>query len=229
MHNRVPYPVAARGLLRASLLDAACDQLTERRWANVTMADVALAAGVSRQTLYKQFGSREEFARVLVIRETDRLLSAVEKAISVHREDLVGALVGAFDVLVHAPADNALIRAVVYEQGAEELLTLLTAGRDTSLVELMAEHLTRLVLAGWPRLDRNVVGALSECLVCLAVGYTVWPNDASSVGRAPVAAILGPYVERLTEHHTAPASSESKALTSALRSPSAPDSGSGWS
>jgi AcrR family transcriptional regulator len=168
------------------------------------MTDVALAAGVSRQTLYKQFGSREEFARVLVIRETDRLLFAVEKAISAHREDLAGALVGAFDVLVQAPTDNALVRAVVHGQGAEELLAVLTDGRDRSLVGLMTEHLTQLVVGGWPRLDLRVAGALSECLVRLAVGYTVLPNGAYSVEHAPVAALLGPYVERLIEDHTAP-------------------------
>jgi AcrR family transcriptional regulator len=202
---RAPYHVAARELLRTSLLDAACDQLIARRWTEVTMADVALAAGVSRQTLYKQFGSREELGRVLVTRETDRLLSVVEKAVNVHREDLASALVGAFDVLVQAQADNALARAFVHEHGAGELLALLTAGRGRSLVELVTEHLTQLVLANWPRLDRRVAGALSECLVRLAVGYAVSPNGALSVGHAPVAALLGPYVKRLIEDHTAPA------------------------
>jgi AcrR family transcriptional regulator len=204
MQNCVPYPVAARELLRTGLLDAACDQLHKRRWANVTMGDVALAAGVSRQTLYKQFGSREEFARVLVIRETDRLLSAVGEAVNAHREDLLSALVGAFDVLVQAPADNAIVRAVVHGQGAEELLALLTAGRDRWPVELMTEHLTQLVLAGWPRLDQRAARGLSECLVRLAVGYAVLPSGGFSVGHTPVV-VLGPYVERLIEDHTAPA------------------------
>ena len=69
--RRQPYPVAARELLRSSLLDAACEELRQRRWSDVTMAEVALAAGVSRQTLYKEFGSREEFAQALVLREAD--------------------------------------------------------------------------------------------------------------------------------------------------------------
>ena len=53
--QRVPYSVAARELLRNTLLDAACHELQSRRWAEITMADIALAAGVSRQTLYKEF------------------------------------------------------------------------------------------------------------------------------------------------------------------------------
>ncbi len=205
MQNGIPYHVAARELLRDSLLDAACDQLNKHRWANVTMAEVALAAGVSRQTLYKQFGSREEFARVLVIREVGRLLSAVESAVSAHCEDLASALVGAFDVLVQAPADNALVRAAAHGQGAEELLAVLTDERGVSLVELMTEHLTQLVVDRWPRLDRRVAGTLGECLVRLAVGYIALPNRASSAKHAPVAALLSPYVDQLVEDYTASA------------------------
>lgn len=70
--ERIPYSLAARELLRNTLLDAACDELQDRRWANITMADIARSAGVSRQTLYKEFGSRDEFAQALVLREAER-------------------------------------------------------------------------------------------------------------------------------------------------------------
>ena len=42
------------------------------------MAEVARAAGVSRQTLYKEFGTRQEFAQAFVLREADRFLGDVE-------------------------------------------------------------------------------------------------------------------------------------------------------
>src|SRR5271166_2461590 len=82
--QRVPYSVAARALLRNTLLDAACHELESRHWADITMADIAVAAGVSRQTLYKEFGSREEFAQVLVMREAERFLDAVARAVKEH-------------------------------------------------------------------------------------------------------------------------------------------------
>ncbi|MGO4752750.1 TetR family transcriptional regulator, partial [Streptomyces sp. 2MCAF27] len=41
---------------RESLLDAAFTALADRPWAVVRMVDVAVAAGVSRQTLYNEFG-----------------------------------------------------------------------------------------------------------------------------------------------------------------------------
>ena len=76
-----PYAVAARELLRDTLLDAARRELEGRGWNEVTMAEIAAAAGVSRQTLYKEFGSRDEFAQVFVVREGERFLRAVEGAL----------------------------------------------------------------------------------------------------------------------------------------------------
>src|SRR5271168_2879012 len=93
---RVPYPVAAPELLRNTLLDAACAELATRPWAEVTMAHIARAAGVSRQTLYKEFGSRDEFAQTFVLREADGFIGAVEGALDAHLEDPQAALTAAF-------------------------------------------------------------------------------------------------------------------------------------
>ncbi len=53
------YPTAARQLLRDTLLDAMRELMAEREWGQISMAEVARVAGVSRQTLYKEFGTRQ--------------------------------------------------------------------------------------------------------------------------------------------------------------------------
>ena len=90
--ERIPYSLAARQLLRDTLLDAACDELQERRWADITMADIARAAGVSRQTLYKEFGSRDEFSQALVLREAERFLLAVRGAVHANLDNPARAM-----------------------------------------------------------------------------------------------------------------------------------------
>ena len=79
---RTPYPQAARRLLRETLFGAARDELQQRAWSEITMSDVAGAAGVSRQTLYKEFGSRDEFAQAFVIHEGERFLDGVDAAVT---------------------------------------------------------------------------------------------------------------------------------------------------
>jgi len=194
--EQVPYSVAARELLRNTLLDAARNQLHNRQWADVTMADIALAAGVSRQTLYKEFGSRDEFTQVLVMRETDRFLLAVEDAVNAHLDDPASALAAAFDVFLQAAAENPLVHAIVHGHGAEELLALFTT-HGKPLVERAAERLTAVILAAWPRLAREDAETLSECLVRLAISYAALPKGPTSMSAASVATLLGPYIEQL--------------------------------
>ncbi len=109
MSARTPYAVAARELLRDTLFDAARHELEQRAWSEVTMADVAAAAGVSRQTLYKEFGSRDEFAQAFVLREADGFIGAVEGALDAHLEDPRAALTAAFGLFLdgrrRGPAD----------------------------------------------------------------------------------------------------------------------------
>jgi AcrR family transcriptional regulator len=194
--QRVPYSVAARELLRNTLLDAACHELEGRRWADITMADIATAAGVSRQTLYKEFGSREEFAQELVLREAERFLGSVDGAVKARLHDASAALAAAFEVFLTAAAENPLVSAIVHEEGAEELLALFTT-HGSPLVERAAERLTTVMVSGWPLIKHEDAELLSDCLVRLAISYAALPKGSADATAAEVATLLGPYVERL--------------------------------
>jgi AcrR family transcriptional regulator len=67
---------------RESLLDAAYTALARRPWSAVRMVEVAAAAGVSRQTLYNEFGSKEGLARALVRRAADAYIAGVDRALA---------------------------------------------------------------------------------------------------------------------------------------------------
>jgi AcrR family transcriptional regulator len=194
--ERVPYALAARDLLRNTLLDAALEELRRRNWGEITMAEIALSAGVSRQTLYKEFGSREEFARALALRETDRFLICAEQAVRTHLDDPERALSAAFDVFLKAAAENPLVHATVSGGGAAELLALFTT-QGKPLVELATERLAAVMMAGWPQVSTADAALLSECLVRLAISYAALPTDPSSMTATSVATLLGPYIERL--------------------------------
>jgi AcrR family transcriptional regulator len=188
--------VAARELLRNTLLDAACHELESRQWADITMADIAVAAGVSRQTLYKEFGSREEFAQVLVLREAESFLDAVEKSVNEHLIDPAKALASALDLFLTEAAENPLLRAVVMEEGAEELLALLTT-HGKPLVERAADRLTEVMVSGWPLMKRRDAELLSDVLVRLAISYAALPSGPARDTAARLSSVLEPYVQKL--------------------------------
>jgi len=190
-----PYAVAARELLRTTLLDAMREQLRTRAWADVRMADVARAAGVSRQTLYKEFGSRHDLAQAYVLREVDRFLGAVEEAVTAHLDDPTTALAAAFDVFLAAAADDPLVRAVVAGEGGDELLPLVTT-QGRPVLERATEQLAALLLRGFPALAAPDATLLAECVARLAISFAALPAGPSGMTGGSVAVLLGPYVQR---------------------------------
>ncbi|MYR45515.1 TetR/AcrR family transcriptional regulator [Streptomyces sp. SID5910] len=97
---------------RESLLDAAYTALARRPWSAVRMVDVAAAAGVSRQTLYNEFGSKEGLGRALVRREADGYLAGVERALSA-LGDPRERLTATAEWTTAAAGENALVRAML--------------------------------------------------------------------------------------------------------------------
>ncbi|WP_432054278.1 TetR/AcrR family transcriptional regulator [Streptomyces sp. bgisy022] len=97
---------------RESLLDAAYAALAHRPWSGVRMVDVAAAAGVSRQTLYNEFGSKDGLARALVRREVDAYLAGVDRAVTA-QGDRRERLTAAAEWTVAAARENPLVRAVL--------------------------------------------------------------------------------------------------------------------
>ncbi|MFC5212438.1 TetR/AcrR family transcriptional regulator [Streptomyces coerulescens] len=105
---------------RESLLDAAYTALARRPWSAVRMVDVAAAAGVSRQTLYNEFGSKEGLARALVRREADGYLAGVDRALATP-SDARDRLTAAAEWTAGLARDNALVRAMLTGCWSERL------------------------------------------------------------------------------------------------------------
>ncbi|MEJ7817995.1 MAG: TetR family transcriptional regulator [Thermoleophilaceae bacterium] len=191
----VPYPTAARELLRNTLLDAMRELMRERPWGEVSMADVASVAGVSRQTLYKEFGSRQDFAQAFVLREADRFLGDVEQALGAHAHDPGEALSAALEVFLRAAADDPFVRMITSGDGDGELLPLLTV-RGEPLFVHATERLTSVLVAQWPRVREHDARRLADCVVRLAVSYAASPAGAPEVTAAETSRLLEPFVRQ---------------------------------
>ncbi|MFF5647908.1 TetR/AcrR family transcriptional regulator [Streptomyces collinus] len=105
---------------RESLLDAAYTALVRRPWSAVRMVDVAAAAGVSRQTLYNEFGSKDGLARALVRREADGYLAGVDRALAGYSEPR-DRLTATAEWTASAARDNILVRAMLTGCWSERL------------------------------------------------------------------------------------------------------------
>ena len=188
------YPVAAKRLLRETLLDAADGLLDERPWAKISMGEVARRAGVSRQTLYNEFGGRREFAEAFILREAERLLAGPELQIANHPEDPRAAITGAVRTFLEAAARNRLLQSMVSEPD-DGLLALVTT-RDAVLT-VAVDRLAGLIERTWPGVDGAAARRLTETVVRLGISHATLPTGTPERTARDVAAVLGPHIEAL--------------------------------
>jgi AcrR family transcriptional regulator len=170
--------------IREALLDAAYDTAVTTGWQRARMADVAAAAGVSRQTLYDQFGGRDGLATALALRETARFLDGVEAAVDRHTDDIGRAVESAAAYSLEAARDNPLVRSILTEDGDAGLLPYLTTRAQPWLAVAtarLAEHLAR----RWPEVEASDV---AEVVVRLTLSYIVSPGPDAAARIAAVAA-----------------------------------------
>jgi AcrR family transcriptional regulator len=192
--ERAPYPVAARQLLRETLFASAREELQERAWSEITMGEVASAAGVSRQTLYKEFGSRDEFAQAFVIHEGERFLDAVEAAVREHLDDPHAAVGAALGVFLRSAGEDALVRILLSDDGTGGMLPLVTT-QGMPVVHWATARLTAVIQEGWPQAPATKAQLLAESLVRLAISYVTAPAAPPEETAARAGELLGPFID----------------------------------
>jgi AcrR family transcriptional regulator len=146
MPNPSKFRESVRTLLRDRLLDAAQSITVESGWAAVTMAKIADLAGVSRQTVYNEFGTKPELADALVVRELMGFLDVVRTRLLAH-DDPVDGLRDACTAALALAEENPLVRAALSSANStdNDLLPLLTTdsqGLINTAVDVVAGVIT---------------------------------------------------------------------------------------
>lgn len=193
--GRTPYAEAARELLRQTLFGAARDELAQRPWSEVTMSDIAGAAGVSRQTLYKEFGNRNEFGLAFVINEGEHFLDEVDQAVIANQEDPRAAVAAALELFLSTAGEDPLIKMLLSDDGTGGMLPFVTT-QGMPVVQWATARLATTIEAGWPQAPKADVLLLSEALVRLAISYITAPSESPDTIASSVADLLGPFIDR---------------------------------
>ncbi|KRQ20851.1 TetR family transcriptional regulator [Mycobacteroides chelonae] len=191
---RVPYAEAARALLRESVLDALGDLLRHQDWSAVTMSAVARRAGVSRQTLYNEFGSRQGLAQGYALRLALRLADSVNDAIYANVGDIHGALHQGFAAFFAESAADPMVISLLTGEAKPELMRLVTV--DSALIVLPASaRLTESFANSWVAASEEDASILARSIVRLAISYVSMPPESDHDVALDMARLLSPFVE----------------------------------
>jgi AcrR family transcriptional regulator len=170
---------------------AAAELTLEVGWAGVTMGKLADRAGVSRQTVYNEVGSKPQLAEEMVLAELAKFLAIVDRAFDGQPDNLVEAIRSAARGVLELARTNALLQAVVSASyGAEtELLPLLTTQNDALV--LTANQAVRARVTAYPiAIDDRHLDAAIDMVVRLVLSHLVHPTDQPAATADDIAWIV---------------------------------------
>jgi AcrR family transcriptional regulator len=193
--KRITYAEASRVLLRDSILDGMREMLVIRDWSQITLSDVAKAAGISRQTIYNEFGSRQGLAQGYAMRLADRLVDQIHTAINNNTGDVYAAFLQGFRDFFLESAADPLVISLLTGTSKPDLLQLITTD-SAPIINHCSERLTESFMTSWVRCSEEDAGVLARAIVRLAMSYISMPPEANHDVARDLARLMTPFAER---------------------------------
>jgi AcrR family transcriptional regulator len=177
------------------VLDAMRDLLLTRDWSAITLSDVARAAGISRQTIYNEFGSRQGLAQGYALRLADRLVDAVHAALEANVGNIHESFLQGFRAFFSDMGTDPLVISLLTGVAKPDLLQLIT----TDSAPIISRASSRLALAftqTWVATSDSDADVLSRAIVRLCLSYVSMPPEADHDVAADLARLMTPFAER---------------------------------
>ena len=181
-----------RRRLHDELLDAAYDAIVAGGYDGLRMGDIAVRAGVSRQTVYNELGDKWSVLQAVVNRETERFLLEVNDALAA-QADPIDALRAAVDRALALASDNPLLKAALTAPGSDQASQLLTT-RGEQILQLSHERLDTHVREHWPQVAPDDVATCVDIALRVVLSHIVSPAAPATDVADQVARVLGPFL-----------------------------------
>lgn len=192
--TRLPQKEASRLLLRGAVLDSMRELLTERDWSEVSLTVLAKHAGVSRQTLYNEFGSRQGLAQAYALRLADGFVDAVDDAVAANEGRSVDALMSGFGAFFASSAMDPLVRSLLTGEAKPDLLRLITTD-SAVIIDRASTRLSESFQRGWIQASAADAGILARAIARLGLSYISMPPESGASVAEDLGALLGPFID----------------------------------
>jgi AcrR family transcriptional regulator len=156
------------------ILDAAMAQFLDFGLRRTTVEDVAVRAGVSRVTVHRRFGRKDDLVRGVIMREVARFLDEFDRALA-PLDTLERKLVEGFVVTMRAVRTHPLIQRVLKTE-PESLLPELTIHGEPYLTTARGFLLAAARVGNERYLERDVA-AVGEIFIRLVASFALTPSS----------------------------------------------------
>jgi AcrR family transcriptional regulator len=162
---------ALRTDTRARIMDAAFRAVSTFGLSRFTMEDVAREAGLSRQSVYRYFDSKDALVTELVYREEEAFLAGARAAYA-HHDDLERAIEEAVLFCLQLARRHPLLDRLLASE-PEVLLPYLTAGGVLDHARVVMEELAQ----SWPGVDTAIAHRAADLSARAILSYALTPSE----------------------------------------------------
>jgi AcrR family transcriptional regulator len=179
------------------ILDAAFERVNAVGMSRTTVEDVARAAGITRQTVYRYYASKDQLLTMLLVREEERLLSGVRARLDANQRFEDGLADALLYCLTFARQHPLLDRLLATD--SETLLPYLTTRAGPLIVRARSSVID--LLKARSVFSPEVLDACADAIVRIVLSYAVTPpedppevvaRDLARILAGPAAAEEGP-------------------------------------
>jgi AcrR family transcriptional regulator len=156
---------------------------------------VARAAGISRQTIYNEFGSRQGLAQGYALRLADRLVDTIKDTVEANVGDIHAALLQGFRQFFTESAADPLVISLLTGVAKPDLLQLITTD-SAPIITRASQRLVSAFSHTWVAISEEDAGVISRAIVRLCLSYVSMPPESDYDVAADLARLLAPFVER---------------------------------
>jgi AcrR family transcriptional regulator len=165
-------PVVTRPDTPERILQAAFDCIRDVGLSRTTVEDVARAAGLSRQTIYRYFPSKDHMVMALVLREEEKFLDGIRAAFAAAPPDLEHALRDSILFCLRFAREHPLLDRLLASD-PETLLPFLTI-KSGPVIDRAREVLVELIgTKAWVRTD--VYREAADAAVRVVISHALAP------------------------------------------------------
>ncbi|MBK1785388.1 TetR/AcrR family transcriptional regulator [Prauserella cavernicola] len=194
MSQITPYTERTKASLREQLLDAATDLLPERGYARLRMADVAAEVGVSRQTVYNEFGGKAALVQAVALRTMAEFVDGVQQRLC-SADDLLTGIREATTFTIEHARHNRLVAAALGTEQGEDLLPYLTT-RGGPILRAANEVAESYLHERVPGLTDAAF--VADTMTRLTLSYLVLPSHSPHEAADGVATVIGALIRSST-------------------------------
>jgi AcrR family transcriptional regulator len=186
--------VAFRRQVRERVLDVAHKMFVEVGWDGVHVGDIAITAGVSRPTLYREFGNKQGLGEALAIREVERFVAGL---VEVMEQSYPTSLFELVERAVRFTLDEADVNPLLHDvftatRSGGTFLPIVTV-RSRPLLENTTAALEGWVAAKYPELNQQALIEGLDALIRLTVSHLILPIGDRAETARQLATLAGRY------------------------------------